>query len=211
VASTGSVWRRLGVLVAIGLFGAGGYGLGKTIRYRHPRALTCAQAATPLAPGEWISLTGCSVSVLEAVQRAGHDDEALLPLIPSAPPATLVRLVLATRDPEILAVMHDVQKSRARGPIDLVEFLMENSNEARVFRNRDVIGRVEPPVDKDDKVRGRLHHFNKALAEDFVLIGEIAEGRAPGLGGPVVLLVAGIGVGGALFTRRRRRVPAAAS
>jgi len=96
-------------------------GVGKVRLYfanPKPRVSSCAELYRAGPPGDWLELSSCRVSLAEAAYKetgAGAIREAYLPARPPERGAELpVKLVLATRDPQLLALLTTLRE-RTRG------------------------------------------------------------------------------------------------
>ena len=184
---------KLGCLLVLALLWAGGQGVYEVLQNRSPESLTCeaAQAAPPRSA--WLHITGCKVNVLEAAYRtrAGvATDDIYVPLTAGgAGGHKIVRLVLATKDPEIVAVVKEMAALDENDKKAFFSFLAKNAK--RLIRDKDVTGMVQSGIDKNDKVHRRLKELNKDLADDFLVIDE---GREPRLLWSLVLLGGGVGL-----------------
>jgi len=188
--------RKLGCLVMLALLWAGGQGVYEGLRNRTPQTMTCEEAEKTPPTGSWLKLTGCRVNVIEAVYKTrfgAPTDDIFIPLTASGPNrAKAVRFVVATRDPDIVALVKEMAAIDDKSKGASFAFLAKNLH--RLVRDKDVMGMVQSGIDKDDKTHKRLRELNKDLVEDFVVIDE---GRQPSLfksflilgGGIVVLLL----------------------
>jgi hypothetical protein len=175
----------------IALLWAGGQGAYEALRNRSPETMTCEAAQATPPRSAWVHLTGCRVNVLEAAYktRAGvATDDIFVPLTSGGQGGDkAVRLVLATKDPDVVAVVKEMSALDEKDTKALFSFLAKNAK--RLVRVKDVTGMVQAGIDKDDKVYRRLKEVNKDLAADFLVIDE---GRQPRLLWSLVLLGGGL-------------------
>ena len=184
--------KGLGCLLTIALLWAGGQGVYEAVRNRAPESLSCEQAQKTPPRSAWVHLTGCSVNVMEAaykVTSAGQPtDDIFIPLTAKEPGETkTVRFVLATKDPDIVAVVKEMTAVDGKDQSAFFAFLGKNAN--RLVRDKDVTGMVQSGISKNDSIHKRLRELNKGLVEDFVVIDE---GREPALMWSLLLLAGGV-------------------
>jgi len=186
---------KLGCLLMLALLWAGGQGVYEALSNRSPESLSCEAAQTTPPRSGWVHITGCKVNVLEAAYktRAGvATDDIFIPLTAGGQGgAKTVRLVLATKDPDIVAVVKEMSALDQNDKKAFFSFLAKNAK--RLIRDKDVSGMVQSGIDKNDKIHRRLKELNQDLAADFLVIDE---GREPRLlwslsllGGGVLLLL----------------------
>lgn len=191
--------RKLGCLVTLALLWGGGQGIYEAVRNRAPQSMTCDAAQTIAPSADWVHLTGCSVNVMEAAYKTRlgvPTGDIFIPLVPKGrhTPGP-VRFVLATKDPDIIAVTGEMAALDGKDKGATFAFLAKNVK--RLIRDKDVTGMVQSGIDKDDKLHKRLRELNKDLVADFVVVDE---GRSPTplmsflllLGGLVLVLVFGV-------------------
>jgi hypothetical protein len=190
-ASKGSgLLGKLGCLLMLALLWAGGQGVYEGLRNRSPETLTCEAAQAMPPPSTWVHLTGCRVNVLEAAYKTRFGvptDDIFIPLKAGGGGDKAIRLVLATKDPDIVAVVKEMSALDGNDKKAFFSFLAKNAR--RLVRDKDVTGMVQSGIDKDDKIHRRLKEQNKDLADDFLVIDE---GREPRLVWSLVLLGGGI-------------------
>lgn len=182
--------KKLGCLLTLALLWGGGQGVYEALRNRSPQEMTCEQAEKTPPSGSWLHLTGCRVNVMEAAYKTRFGvpiDDIFIPLTSAGPGKKPVRFVLATKDPEIIAVVKEMAALDEKDKGALFTFLAKNAK--RLVRDKDVKGMVQSGIDKNDKVQRRLRDVNKDLVADFVVIDE---GREPGFLWSAFLLTGGV-------------------
>jgi hypothetical protein len=95
------------LLVSLVLLAHGGEGLYHAATNRQPVAVTCHQLAQQRPRALWLRVSGCNIDYLGAGYREsnGRLDELFFPMRPpSQPPTAPIALVVATADPQVLAV-----------------------------------------------------------------------------------------------------------
>jgi hypothetical protein len=189
---------RLGciaVLVGGYLLWAGGQGLYTVAKNRKPFEVSCQSYAQVRPSQEWLELTGCSLSLLDAsyTETSGTVTELFIPARgESDAEGAPIHVLVATKDPELLGLANQLVKIEDQG--EMMRFSLEHSD--KMFPTRDVRGLVRYGVDLDDDERAQLKGLDDALAENFVILDE---GKEPGVGkslgmfggGAVLMLVSG--------------------
>jgi hypothetical protein len=170
---------------------AGGQGVYEAVRDRTPQSMTCDEAQTTPPSAAWIHLTGCRVNVMEAAYKTRlgvPTGDIFIPLAPRDRRASgPVHFVLATKDPDIVAVAKEMAALDGKDTGAAFAFLAKNAK--RLIRDKDVTGMVQSGIDKDDKLHRRLRELNKDLVADFVVVDE---GRRPNPLVSLLLLVGGL-------------------
>jgi hypothetical protein len=187
----GGLLGKLGCLLMLALMWAGGQGVYEGLRNRTPETMSCEAAQATPPRSSWVHLTGCRVNVLEAAYKTRFGiptDDIFIPLKAGTGGGDkTIRLVLATKDPDIVAVVKEMSALDGNDKKAFFSFLAKNVR--RLVRDKDVTGMVQSGIDKDDKIHRRLKEQNKDLADDFLVIDE---GREPRLLWSLVLLGGGL-------------------
>lgn len=186
--------RLLAFLAAIGLVWSGGQGVLTASTSRQPSATTCADFTAGKVDSKWLELRDClaflpggSHFYRENSDPHGPADQVYIPLyVPTAQDGETAHVVMATRDPAILAIYNgfpygangDVQKA-------YIEKHADRMNEVRTVR-----GLVRFGVDLDDRERGML--VGEGIADDFIIVDEGAE---PEMGTSLFMIVGGLVLG----------------
>ncbi len=186
--------KKLAFLAMIGLLWVSGQGFYEAWSYKAPVTEPCDAALAGAPRSGWVHFTGCRVNVMEAtyMTRGSGEvtDEIYLVLAPRGASATQpVHYLLATKDPDVIAVVKEMAAIDGKDKRALYGFLAKNIT--RLVRDKDVIGMPQTWLDRSNKTDKRLRESNKNLADDFVILDE---GRQPGsvgsalgaLGGAVV-------------------------
>lgn len=95
------------LLVSLPFLALGGEGIYYAARDRQQTTLTCEQFMRQPPRARWLRVTGCDIDYLHAGYRESQNAiaELFFPMRPpSQPPSAPVSLVVATRDPQVLAV-----------------------------------------------------------------------------------------------------------
>jgi hypothetical protein len=95
------------LLVGLVFLAHGGEALYHAATNRQPEIVTCEQLVKQRPNALWLRVTGCDVDYIDAGYRESHGrlDELFLPMRPhSQPPTSPVALVVATNDPQVLAI-----------------------------------------------------------------------------------------------------------
>jgi hypothetical protein len=189
---------RLGciaVLVGGYLLWSGGQGLYTSAKNREPFSVSCQSYPQVKPSQEWLELTGCSLSLLEAsyTETSGSVTELFIPARGEAEEeGSTIHILVATKDAELLGLANQLLKIEDQG--EMMQFSLEHRD--KIFPTRNVSGLVRYGVDLDDDERAELKGLDDTLTEDFVILDE---GKEPGLGrslgmfggGVVIVLVTG--------------------
>lgn len=188
-------------LFVVAMLWSGGQGVWEAVGNRAPQSVSCN--APESAQSEWLHLSGCQVNLLEAAyeERDGKPTGPVyLPLNPRTDePQKTVRFVVATEDPEILALLREASTVK-QGDTALLGFLAANAK--RLIRDKDVVGMTQSGITKRSKIHERLRELNKDLSSDFVVIDE---GREPSLLKSGAVLAVGLLLLVALGTRALKK------
>lgn len=199
------------LLVSIPLLVHGADGLYHALGSRSQAAVECDAFARERPRSHWVRITGCDVDYLRAGYResGGRITELFLPLTAPNTPANMpVSLVVATTDPDVLALAGNAVRGTAAADQDAFLVAMLEVVTA-MGAAREVQGMTRSPL---DMLRAR-----RALAAvPAPLAGEIAVvdlHRRPNLLLPAIELVLAVQILMVLvgFPRLRRRRAAAAA
>lgn len=201
---------RLGciaVLVGFYLLWTGGQGLYTAVKNHDPLEVAC-QSYSEVGPSqEWLTLTGCSLNLLEAsyTETGGKVTELFIPARPARPARgdaeaeddAPIHILVATKDSELLALAN--QLIQIEDQAGMMRFALEHGD--KMFPARNVSGLIRYGVDLDDDERAQLKSLDASLHEDFVILDE---GKTPGFGrslgffsgGVLLVLITGAGLVG---------------
>ncbi|MBI3831437.1 MAG: hypothetical protein HY291_18100 [Planctomycetes bacterium] len=137
----------------------------------------------------WVKLTDCSVFVPGAVlieqEHSQEIDKVYLPLRPASDPgAPLAHVLLETRDPELVALVQDLDK---RNPAEVAQYINEHREKfqfERVFQGLVRVGMDSGPSDRE-----KVAKASGKLTPEFLIV---QDGKEPMLGLPLFLI--GIGL-----------------
>jgi hypothetical protein len=177
-------------LIVIALLWGGGQGLYEGLRYREPRSIACEEALQAPPLSGWVHLTGCRVDGFHVVRKTHlgiPSDDLYVPVTSRDPAVKAVRIVLATKDPDLVAVVNEFSKEKDTK----AQILFMVKNDKRLRRDKDITGMVQSGIDREDKLFRRLRELDRNIADDFVVIDE---GRTPNLLRSGILFLAGVGL-----------------
>ena len=181
---------RFGCLAALGglyLLWVGFQGLLTAAKNRAPLEMSCQNYADSKPAKEWLRLTDCSTSLMEAsyTDDRGKATEIFLPARGTAElEGTRVHVLVATKDDELLSVAN--QLISMKDEESLMRFALEHHQQ--IVSTRSIEGLVRRGVDLDEKERDQLKNLDATLAEDFVILDE---GKEPGLTRPLGMFSGG--------------------
>jgi hypothetical protein len=192
---------RLGLIAVLGglyLLWSGGQGLYTALKNREPFQVACQNYGDVKPSREWVALTGCSLSLMEAsyIESGGTVEELFIPARGEGQEeGAPIHVLVATKDPDLLAAANQLIK--IEDETELMKFAVEHHEQ--MFRTKDVTGLVRYGVDLDDSDRAKLKSLDATLAENFVILDD---GRSPGYGrslgfmtgGALLVIVTGVGV-----------------
>lgn len=181
---------QLGCLAILGglyLLWAGGQGIYTAVTNREPLQVACDSYGEVKPTSEWLELTGCTLSLMEASYT--EENKRVVELfIPArgenSQEGSPIHVLVATKDPTLLSLANQlitIEDEQA-----LMTFAMQN-NQA-LGAQRDVRGLVRYGVDLDDDERDQLKNLDSTLAPDFVILDD---GKQPGLGLPLGMFSGG--------------------
>lgn len=159
------------LLISLPLLAHGGEGLYVAARSRTQAALSCAEYFQQRPVSGWVRLTGCEVDYVRAGYREtrGRITEMLFPLRPAgSSPAMPAVVVLATSDPEVLAI---AERTIGGGsPADQESFLVMMLRIVTAMRvSREIDGLTRPPLETL-RTRRSLEAIRAPLEEHLVIL-----------------------------------------
>jgi hypothetical protein len=181
---------RLGciaVLAGLYLIWSGVHGLWTAVRNREPFEVSCRDYADRKPTKEWLRLTGCTMSLMEAsyTENGGKATEIFLPARGAQElEGTRAHVLVATKDGTLLSVANQLLETKDEAA--LMRYALDHHEQ--ILSTRDIEGLVRRGVDLDDEERTKLESLDATLAEDFVILDE---GRTPGVMGPLGLFAGG--------------------
>lgn len=197
------------LLVSLVLLAHGGEGLYHAATNRQPVALTCNQLVQQRPRAMWLRVSGCDIDYLGAGYREsnGHLDELFFPMRPpSQPPTSPIALVVATADPQVLAVAARTIGNNQQP--DQETYLVMMLRIVTMLRaSKEVDGYARSGIIERLQTRRALAGLSAPLAPDFVALdlhakpSSVTPGIEAGVG--LALLLAALA--------SRRRAPRATS
>ena len=197
------------VLLGLLLLAIGGEGVYQAATSRPQATLPCDEIAREPQRAKWVRITGCSVDYLGAGyyrESGGRVSELFLPVRPALEPKTTpVAIVVATRDPEVIALLQ-ATVGGGQEPSQETFLVMMLRIVTKLAVSRDVEGYAPGGIAGYQQARRARVALNAPLAPQFIVIDLHAEpsfmmhGIVAGTG--LTLLVLG------LLVRRRRRAAA---
>ena len=196
------------LLVSLVLLAHGGEGLYHAATNRQPVAVTCNQLVQQRPRALWLRVSGCDIDYLGAGYREsnGHLDELFFPMRPpSQPPTSPIALVVATADPQVLAIAAKTIGNNQQP--DQETYLVMMLRIVTVLRaSKEVDGYARSGFIERLQTRRALGGLTSPLAPDFVALdlhakpSFVTPGIEAGIG--LALLLAALA--------SRRRAPRAA-
>jgi len=160
------------LLVSLVFLAHGGEALYYAATNRQPVIVPCDQFARQRPSALWLRVTGCDVDYLGAGYREsnGRLDELFLPMRPpSQPPTSPVALVVATNDPQVLAIAgttignnQQPDQDAYAGMMRRIVTMLRASKEVEGYARSGVIERLQ--------TRRALAGLTAPLAQDFVVV-----------------------------------------
>jgi len=196
------------LLVGLLLLAIGGEGIYHAVRSRQQVTLSCEQFAAQPPRTLWIHVNGCEIDYLGAGYREskGHIVELFFPMRPAGQPRAIpAQLVMATRDPEVLAVAQNTIGG-GQQPEQEAFLVMMLRIVTMLKVSREVEGYGRSGVIELMQTRRSLTGLGAPLAADAVVVdlharpGLLVHGTKTGLG--LFLLVLSV----VLLRRRSRRL-----
>jgi hypothetical protein len=197
------------LVVSLVFLAHGGEALYHAATNRQPVIVTCDQFVRQRPNALWLRVTGCDVDYLGAGYREsnGRLDELFLPVRPpSQPPTSPVALVVATNDPQVLAIAGTTIGNNQQpdqdayvGMMRRIVTMLRVSNEVEGYARSGVIERMQ--------TRRALAGLTAPLAPDFVVLDLHAR---PSFVRPGIEVGIGLVLGLVAITWPRGRVQVAA-
>ena len=196
------------LLVSIPLLAHGGERLFLAARSRTQAQVSCEEFFRHQPRSRWVRITGCELDYVRAGYResGGRITELLFPLRPTGTsPALPAALVVATRDPRVLAIAEGKIHSAANGNQEgFLVMMLQVVTAMRASREVDGVTRGQMEM---LRTRNALSAIRAPLADDFTILDLHAR---PNLLWPAVEVAAGavalLSFVFLLATRRRRQV-----
>jgi hypothetical protein len=157
---------------------------------RAPVSLTLAEFHDSRPSKNWLELTDCRVSLLEAMwsERDGKIEAVYIPLSTvGGPDDEQPQVVLESKTSDML---NRARSMRDMDETQLLLYMAKNADE--VIADRSVSGLVSSWDDVDSETRGKLANLASNLGSNFVIL---QEGVKPSLGEGIGMIVAGIVLG----------------
>jgi len=160
------------LLVSVLFLAHGGEALYHAAANRQPVMVTCDQFVRQRPSALWLRVTGCTIDYLGAGYREanGQLDELFLPIRPpSQPPTAPVALVVATSDPQVLAIAGTTIGNNQQpdqdayvGMMRRIVTMLRASTEVEGYARSGFIERLQ--------TRRALAGLTAPLAPDFVVL-----------------------------------------
>jgi hypothetical protein len=160
------------LLVSLLFLAHGGEALYHAATNRQPVVVTCDQFVRQRPNALWLRVAGCDIDYLGAGYREskGRLDELYLPIRPpSQPPTSPAALVIATNDPQVLAIAGTTIGNNKQSDQDAYVGMMRRivtmlgaSKQVEGYARSGVIERLE--------TRRTLSGLTAPLAPDFVVL-----------------------------------------
>lgn len=196
------------LLVSLVCLAHGGEGLYHAATNRQPVAVTCHQLQQQRPRALWLRVSGCDIDYLGAGYREsnGHLDELFFPMRPPLqPPTATIVLVVATADPQVLAIAAKTIGNNQQP--DQETYLVMMLRIVTMLRaSKEVDGYARSGFLQRLQTRRALAGLAAPLAPDFVALDLHAR---PSLVIPAITAGIGLALLLAVLALRRRRPRAA--
>jgi hypothetical protein len=177
----------IGIIVA--MFWAGGQGIYSAISNRNPTVMSYADYVKSKPNSTWLSLTNCVLDLSDSAYRTvgvtKKPLELYVPLHAKGSSNDTVQVVLATRSPELIKTIMEMETLGSRAAAEE----WEAKNHDRLFPKRDVSGLIRYGIDLKSYERTKLMGIQANLAKDFIILNE---GQKPDLGKSLAFLATGV-------------------
>lgn len=212
-----------GFVFGLFLLGTGLQGTYEGMVNRTPLTMTMDEFEKNRPTGGWITIKGCTVSVLDGMWSTditGKVEKVYIPIysgLPAVFSGTEKKhavLLLVSHDPGLVQAqqeMHDMDQNKAN---DQQFSAWMDKNRNLVVMKKDISGMLMHGLDKlDDSERGKIEKLDSTLDADFAVL---EDGKKPDLGGSMLSLLGGIvltggsvALGIARFRTPAKRLPTA--
>ncbi len=197
---------RLGCLlplVSLALIGFGAQGAYTVATNRQPVVVSIQdfQKQQGIGDKKWLKITGGELDTLNSVYNSGTGSEdakeIYVPVVVPGEDSTKspIRLLLLTKDPELVSFINEGRKIDGSSPGKALEFAAKNASKLRP--KRDVEGLVEFGLDSDDKKRAKINKLYANMDPKALIL---QDGEKPSLGKAIGMMVGGLLLG--LFSLR---------
>ena len=194
----------MGYIIVIALLIGGVQGIYKANKNREPLVISAKDYLAKPPDGEWVTLTGATLNLLESAHResiGGKIEEVFIPVRAGMDDRGVVKVLLSTKDKETISAMQSISSAGDKGGNEAAVFKALASNASQVFRTRDISGLVRFGIDADSKTRDKLAGLDMQLAKDFIILDE---GKKPELGVSIGLFIMGL-IGAFIAVKRATR------
>lgn len=200
-------------LITIGLLVGGGQSVYTAVKNRKPTEIAIADLMARKPSAEWLNIGGGVLDTTNASYTsafgAGEAKSIYVPLVPAGTDSTEgeIHVLVVTKDPELLKFTNEARKldEGKASEAAAAEFLLKNLDQLQVARS--VQGVVQFGIEADDKKTSKIRKLYGNLAKDLIVL---EEGKSPSAGQGIVLLLAGLALGGFLMrSAARKGVPPA--
>lgn len=192
---------RLGCLLplaSIALVCFGAQGLYTVATNRKPVEISIQDFQKQASPGDkkWLKITGGELDTLNSVYNSGSGNEDAKEIyVPVVAPGedstkTPIRLLLLTKDPELVSFINEGRKIDESSPTKALEFAAKNASKLRP--KRDIEGLVEFGLDSDDKKRAKIDKLYTNMDPKAIIL---KDGDKPSLGKAGIMMGIGLVLG----------------
>lgn len=183
-----------GFLIAAALLIGGGQGLWTAVTNTSPTEMSCAEYIETRPSSKWVTLTGCTLAVLESSHEeslSGGVERMYIPVYATPPEdqefATDIVIMLSTEDPAYVAAY--TKLSGITDETELLRAVIDSYDELYV-EPESITGLVRFGIELQDDEADQLRSLDESVVEDFVILDDDEE--------PKVLFSAGMFGGGLL-------------
>ena len=195
--------RLVLLLLSLPLLAHGGEGIYYAARNRQPTTVNCAQFMQTPPQAQWLHVIGCDIDYMHPAFSGSGDrlrEMFFAMRTRNEPPTAPVSLMIATRDPQALAVGQ--QAFGTGSNIDEESFTIAMLRIVDILRAaREVDGYARSGVIERFLIRRELTGFSAPLEADAIVLDLHAR---PSLLRPVIELAAALLLGAAALRRRRQ-------
>lgn len=189
-------------LVSVAFIIGGGQSVYTGLKNRNPTEIDIDSLIAKKPSAEWLKITGGALDTTNAAYTSsfgvGEAKSIFVPLVPPKTDSTeaKIHVLVLTKDENLVKFTNEARQFEKSNTSQAgeMEFLLKNLDKLKVARP--VQGLVQFGIDANDKQTRKIRKLYTNLAEDAIII---EEGKSPSAGTGVVMLTAGLVLGGVLL------------